>query len=68
MIAFSLMNAREMLYLTQRERVPRKNFQRLLKGVTTNVRDIWEDKKNNFPTVYHPDFQQIVEEVFDEME
>ena len=65
MMAFSLMNSLEMLYLTQRERVPRDDFKRLLKGFTMNVREHW---KKEFPTVYHPDFQKIVEEVFDEMD
>ena len=63
MMAFSLMNSLELLYLTQRERVSRDDFKNLLRGFTRNVRGIWD---GNFATVYHPDFQKIVEEVFDE--
>ena len=63
MMAFSLMNSLEMLYLTQKEHVSREDFKRLLRGFTGNVRDIWNDE---FATVYHPAFQEIVEEVFAE--
>lgn len=63
MMAFSLMNSLEILYLTQKDNVSRKDFKRLLSIFTTNVRGIWN---KDFATVYHPDFQQIVKEVFDE--
>lgn len=63
MMAFSLMNSLEMLYLTQKEKVDRENFKRLLNSFTVNVRELWND---DFATVYHPDFQKIVEEVFKE--
>ena len=67
MMAFSLMNSLEMLYLTQREHkhVSHDDLKSLLRGFTTNVREIWEGDKN-FATVYHPAFQKIVKEVFDE--
>jgi len=43
--------------------VSRDDFKRLLHGFTGNVREIWSDE---FATVYHPDFKEIVEEVFAE--
>lgn len=63
MMAFSLMNSLEMLYLTRDKNVDREEFKDLLRGFTTKVRDHWKD---SFPTVYHPDFQKIVAEVFAE--
>lgn len=65
MMAFSLMNSLEMRYLTRDEKVKREDFKRLLHGFTKNVRGHWKD---SFPTVYRPEFQKIVTEVFDEME
>ncbi len=64
MMAFSLMNSLELLYLAQKDNVSREDFKRLLRGFTGNVRVHWKD---SFPTVYHPEFQKIVKEVFDEM-
>ena len=63
MMAFSLMNSLELLYLARDEKVEREDFKRLLRGFTANVRELWND---DFATVYHPDFQKIVEEVFEE--
>ena len=68
MMAFSLMNSLELLYLAQDEEVKRddckrKDFKRLLRGFTGTVHGIWSDE---FATVYHPDFKEIVEEVFAE--
>lgn len=69
MMAFSLMNSLEMLYLTQdeaqrKEKASRDKFKCLIKGFTGKVREIWEETPN-FTTVYHPSFQEIVNEVFD---
>ena len=60
-MAFSLMNSLEMLYLTRDENADREAFKKLLHGFTQNVRGHWKDQ---FPTVYHPEFQEIVEEAF----
>lgn len=38
-------------------------FKNLLHGFIQNVRVHW---KGEFPTVYHPEFQKIVEEIFAE--
>lgn len=65
MMAFSLMNSLEMLYLTRDESADDEAFKCLLHGFTVNVREIWE-KDKNFATVYHPEFQEIVEKVFKE--
>ena len=65
MMAFSLMNSLELLYLARDKKTDREAFKPLLRGFTKNVRVHWKDP---FPTVYHPDFQEIVNEVFDEME
>ena len=67
MMAFSLMNSLEMLYLTQddkrrKDAESRDKFKCLLRDFTVSVHPYW---KNNFPTVYHPDFRQIVNEIFD---
>jgi len=63
-MAFSLMNSLELLYLTRDENADDEAFKSLLHGFTKNVRVHWNA---NFATVYHPKFQKIVKEVFDEM-
>lgn len=70
MMAFSLMNSLEMLYLTQDEKrredeASRAAFRKLLAGFTGKARKIWEDSPT-FATVYHPEFREIVEETFAE--
>lgn len=72
MMAFSLMNSLEMLYLTREKKKTREaqeaaheEFKSLLMGFISNVRVHW---KGGFPAVYHPDFQDIVQEAFAAME
>ena len=62
MMAFSLMNSLEMLYLTRDKKADREEFKRLLHGFIKNVHPYWNDE---FAAVYHPEFQKIVREVFD---
>lgn len=64
MMAFSLMNSLEMLYLTRDENKDNEKFKRLLHNFIENVEAYWNDE---FAAVYHPKFQKIVEEVFHEM-
>ena len=64
MMAFSLMNSLEMLYLARDKEADREEFKRLLHGFTKSVRPYWSEE---FAAVYHPEFQKIVEEVFEEM-
>ena len=65
MMAFSLMNSLEMLYLTRDKNADDEAFKGLLKDFIPNVRVHW---KGEFPTVYHPDFRKIVQDVFNEPE
>ena len=67
MMAFSLMNSLEMLYLTKDEKVSDEDFTDMLKGFVGNVRAIWEADEH-FATVYHPDFQKIVKGAFAKMD
>ena len=73
MMAFSLMNSLELLYLARDKKADDEArdkkaddeaFKGLLHGFTKNVRVHWKD---SFPTVYHPEFQEIMKDVFDEM-